>query len=300
MKILAAIVTHNRCELLERCIDHLQMQTRLPDLILVVNNGSTDATIDMLIHRNIEFITQENVGSAGGWSRCISYALEHNFDAVWLMDDDGFPNSSALEHLEGSLKSGVVCVSSVVLREHDRDRLVFPFPVLNKKKLPVIFSLRHKLKTIDEVLSKYPSGLCPYAHFFNGALVSSDAIKRIGNVDENFFIAGEEVDYFYRLRSIGEVYTDTSAQHYHPNVAERPWSDLKIYYYIKNTIILNRRHHNFVLLRNVIAVLVTFYRITLHNGWKGLLSYLFGKNLIILLKSIWRGLNGRVAKDFNE
>ena len=90
MKILAAIVTHNRCELLERCIDHLQMQTRLPDLILVVNNGSTDATIDMLIHRNIEFITQENVGSAGGWSRCISYALEHNFDAVWLMDDDGF------------------------------------------------------------------------------------------------------------------------------------------------------------------------------------------------------------------
>ena len=82
MKILAAIVTHNRCELLERCIDHLQMQTRVPDLILVVNNGSTDATIDMLIHRNIEFITQENVGSAGGWSRCISYELELNFDAV--------------------------------------------------------------------------------------------------------------------------------------------------------------------------------------------------------------------------
>ena len=60
MKILAAIVTHNRCELLERCINHLQKQTRLPDLILVVNNGSTDATVDMLMRRNIRYITQEN------------------------------------------------------------------------------------------------------------------------------------------------------------------------------------------------------------------------------------------------
>ncbi len=131
MKILAAIVTHNRCKLLERCINHLQTQTRLPDLILVVNNGSTDATVDMLMRRNIQYITQENLGSAGGWNRCISYALEHHFDAVWLMDDDGFPNPSALERLESNLDTGTTCVSSVVLRENDRKRLVFPFPVLD-------------------------------------------------------------------------------------------------------------------------------------------------------------------------
>ena len=298
MKILAAIVTHNRCELLERCINHLQEQTRLPDSILVVNNGSTDATVDMLMRRNIQYITQENLGSAGGWNRCISYALEHHFDAVWLMDDDGFPNPSALERLESNLDTGTACVSSVVLRENDRKRLVFPFPVLDDKKLPVIFSLRRKLKTIDDVLSVCPSGLYPFANFFNGTLISTDAIKKVGNVDKNFFICGDEVDYFYRLRSVGKVLTDMKAHHYHPNVNERTWSDLKIYYYTKNTIILNRRHLNRVSLRNNLAVAATFYRIFVHNGWKGVISYLYRNNLNTLLISIRRGLNGRVAADF--
>jgi len=299
MKILAALVTHNRRKLLERCIDHIQKQTRLPDSILVVNNGSTDDTVDMLKDRNIQCITQENVGSAGGWYQCISYAMEHNFDAVWLMDDDGFPNPSALEHLEGNLDTGVACVSSVVLCEKDKERLVFPLPILNDHKLPVLFAWKHKLRRINDVLAVFPNGLYPYAHFFNGALVSCDAIQRVGNVDKNFFIAGEEADYLYRLRSDGGVFTDMSAHHYHPDVTERTWSDLKIYYYIKNTIIFNRRYLNMVFIRNIIAIGVTFYRIALHNGLRGVLSYLFGKNLKTLLMAIWRGLNGRVAKDFN-
>jgi GT2 family glycosyltransferase len=299
MKILAAIITHNRCELLERCINYLQKQTRLPDLILVVDNGSTDATVDMLMRRNIQHITQENLGSAGGWNRCISYALEHHYDAVWLMDDDGFPNPSALERLESNLETGTTCVSSVVLREKDRERLVFPSPVLNDKQLPRIIIGRHRLKTINDVLSIYPSGLYPFAMFFNGALISCDAIKQVGNVDKDFFIAGEEVDYFYRLHAVGKVLTDMNAHHYHPNVYERTWSDLKIYYYTKNTIILNKRYFKIPTLQNIFfAVAATFYRIFLHNGWTGVISYLYRNNLKSLMISIQRGLNGPAAIDF--
>ena len=99
MNVLAAIVTHNRCDLLARCLDYLQAQTRPPDAILVVNNASTDGTVEMLEQRGIPFVTQENVGSAGGWHRGIQHALEHGFDAVWLMDDDGYPDAGALGRL---------------------------------------------------------------------------------------------------------------------------------------------------------------------------------------------------------
>jgi GT2 family glycosyltransferase len=301
MKILAAVITHNRCEMLERCINHLQRQTRLPDSILVVNNGSTDATVDMLMRQNIQHITQENLGSAGGWSRCISYTLEHHYDAVWLMDDDGFPDPSALEQLESNLDVGTACISSAILRESDRERLVFPSPVLNDKQLPRLFFGRHKLKTINDVLSIYPSGLYPFAMFFNGALISSDAIRQVGNVDKNFFIAGEEVDYFYRLRAVGKVLTDMKAHHYHPNVYERTWSDLKVYYYTKNTIILNKRHQNMATLLNIFfTVGATFYKILLHNGWKGIISYLYRNNLKSLVISIQRGLNGHLEIDFQD
>ena len=52
MRILAAVVTYNREKLLERCIDHLKKQTRPPDDIVVINNGSTDGTLAMLKRKN--------------------------------------------------------------------------------------------------------------------------------------------------------------------------------------------------------------------------------------------------------
>ena len=52
-------------------------------------------------------------------------------------------------------------------------------------------------------------------------------------------------------------------------------------------------------LRNIFfAVVATFYRIFLHNGWTGVISYLYRNNLKSLVKSIQRGLNGHVGIDF--
>ena len=68
MKILAAIVTHNRCELLERCIDHLQMQTRLPDLILVVNNGSNRESFNALLKKMLDLLEAGLVVSHMHWN----------------------------------------------------------------------------------------------------------------------------------------------------------------------------------------------------------------------------------------
>ena len=90
MNVLAAIVTHNRRELLSRCLDYFQSQMRQLDAIL----ASTDGTVEMLLRRDIPFVMQESVGSAGGWHRGIQYALEHDFDAAWLIDDDGFADEA--------------------------------------------------------------------------------------------------------------------------------------------------------------------------------------------------------------
>ena len=66
MKILAAIVTYNRLDLLKRCIQHIDQQTRKVDDLIVINNSSSDGTVDFLIENNIKHITQINSGSAGG------------------------------------------------------------------------------------------------------------------------------------------------------------------------------------------------------------------------------------------
>jgi len=299
MRILAAIVTHNRRALLERCLDNIAAQTRLPDAVLVIDNGSSDGTAEMLDARAVARITQGNLGSAGGWNRAITAAVEGCYDAVWLMDDDGYPDSEALEILAAAVAPNVACISSVVIREDDRTRFVFPFPRLDSRNLPVLLGRRRKFGTIAELEEQAKDELYPFAHLFNGALVMRTAIETIGNVNTGFFMFGDEVDYFFRLRSAGHVKSHLRARHYHPDVAGRSLTDAKFYYYIKNTLILNRRYMTRVGLRNFLTVGAALQRIASRNGVGRAASLVAGTRRSILRHAIARGLRGQIGHDFN-
>jgi len=298
VKILAAVVTHNRCELLSRCLDYLEQQSHAPDSILVIDNASTDGTPEMLQKRGTLTIRQENLGSAGGWHRAIEHALEAGFDAIWLMDDDGYPDPGALARLEAELGPGRSCTASVVVCEDAQDRFVFPFPKLNRQGLPVLFGLPRKVQTRAQLQALAQDGVYPFAHLFNGALISVAAIRKIGNVEPGFFMFGDEVDFFCRLRNHGAVVSVLDALHYHPDVSMRPYSPAKVYYYVKNSLIIHRRYFNLVWLRNLLAVGVVLVRVARRNGPGAALSYLAGRDAGAFYGAIGRGLKGRVGKDF--
>lgn len=300
MKIIAVIVTHNRCLLLSRCLDHILSQTRAVDGILVINNASEDDTVDLLIRRSVPFITQENVGSAGGWHRGIQYAMDNQYDAIWLMDDDGFPDARALAALEATLIPGVACASSVVLCEDRPQEFVFPFPVLDDSNLPVLFARHRKIKTLETLQTKAVDHTYPFAHLFNGALVSMNAIRQIGNVNQAFFIFGDEVDYFFRLRQVGSVLSVLDAKHFHPDVSRRPYTSAKVYYYIKNTFILNARYFNAVWLRHGLTLAAILWRTTQRNGIGMTGSLLLGSRSRVFYSAIIRGLRAQLGKDFND
>jgi len=299
MKVLAAVVTYNRAQLLMRCVDHLRRQTRAPDQILVINNSSPDNTEELLREAGVDFITQGNLGGAGGFNRAIQHALENGFDAVWLMDDDGYPDPEALGHLLGRMKPGVACASSVVLRENDPEHFVFAFPVLDKEGYPAIFAWPRKLTAMSQLQERAKDGIFPYAHFFNGCLISTDAIRKVGNVETGFFQAGDEVDYFMRLGKAGQIVSDLAARHYHPDVAGRPLNDVRLYYYVKNTFILNKRYFNRPALRNVLAVAAALGRTAARNGIGTALSFAVGKQSGVLRKAITRGLKGQIGNDLH-
>jgi rhamnopyranosyl-N-acetylglucosaminyl-diphospho-decaprenol beta-1,3/1,4-galactofuranosyltransferase len=298
MKIVAAVVTYNRRELLGRCIDHVRSQTRAPDKIIIINNSSTDGTEDMLRARGVAFITQENTGSAGGWRRSIQYATDEEYDSVWLMDDDGFPHAGALAALESAMAPDVACASSVVLQENRPAHFVFPMPILNDSGEPVIFGLPRKIESLEELRRRAPEGVYPFAHLFNGALISIQAARKIGNVNQDYFLYGEEVDYFCRLRSAGKVMSVLDAVQFHPDVRRRPFTPVKFYYYLKNALILNALYFGRTPLRNLLAVAAVLGRTAKRNGLVTALGYLFGGHAPVLYRAIARGLRGQIGKDF--
>lgn len=100
--VCAVVVTRDRRELLEGCLERLQTQTRRPDLVLVFDNASSDGTREWLnqlgeLVRPVR--SEENLGGAGGFAAGLAAAHAEGFDWIWLMDDDTWPEPTALEAL---------------------------------------------------------------------------------------------------------------------------------------------------------------------------------------------------------
>ena len=105
-KITAVVVSYNRKELLVDCIKSILSQTRKPDQVVIINNASTDGTLDTL--KSMGYTTnpcifiismEKNIGGAGGFHEGIKYAYNNNADWIWCMDDDCIPYPDALELL---------------------------------------------------------------------------------------------------------------------------------------------------------------------------------------------------------
>lgn len=100
-RIVAVVVTYNRKELLNECLEALNAQIGgISISIIVVDNNSSDGTREMVESTDNERImyynTGKNLGGAGGFNYGIKRALEHGFTRLWLMDDDTIPDQDAL------------------------------------------------------------------------------------------------------------------------------------------------------------------------------------------------------------
>lgn len=104
MKVSAIVVTYNRVNLLQECINDLLKQSYTLDHIFIINNNSTDGTSNYLSKltdpRIVTINTGKNLGGAGGFSLGTKLAFEHSdSDYFWLMDDDTMVTQNALMEL---------------------------------------------------------------------------------------------------------------------------------------------------------------------------------------------------------
>ena len=226
--VIAVVVTYNRQKLLTECITALRNQTRKIDKILVVNNGSTDNTENWLRQQtDVDFFTQKNIGSGGGFNTGIKLAYLENHDWVWLMDDDGYPKEDALENLLEDAGDELCLRNCAVVNKEDRKSFVWK---------------TGNYETIDDVREDI---IHNYAHPFNGTLLNKEVIKKVGLPKKELFIWGDETEYYYRIISKYKIpfYTKTTSIHYHPASAysyKSDWdfnSNWKMYYYVETGII---------------------------------------------------------------
>lgn len=217
-RVAAVIVTHKRVDLLRASLDVVANQTRPVEWVIVVDNGCEDAVRDLLNDvagdRGVYLPSATNLGGAGGFAYGFLQALALGAEAVWCADDDGRPeNTEVLATLmDCATRHCLDEVSPVVCNLAEPDKLAFPLRrgIEWRRYRSELFDPKHPVEE---------QGFLPnIASLFNGALISADAMARIGVPDYRLFIRGDEVEYHRRLSRSGLKFgTCLSAAYLHPD-----------------------------------------------------------------------------------
>jgi GT2 family glycosyltransferase len=100
MRVLAHIHTFNDADIIDGTIEAVLRQTRPVDGILVVDNASTDGTLERPSVKHATVLRHpENRGTSGAVYSGFRFALEQDYDWIWLFDADSVPEPDALEKL---------------------------------------------------------------------------------------------------------------------------------------------------------------------------------------------------------
>lgn len=286
LKIAVVVVTFNRIQLLKRLIEKLYLQTRRVNEIIVVDNGSTDGTQDWLANQdNIISVFQNNTGSAGGFYTGFSLALKNNADFIWAMDDDGFPNKHALNHLIANIKDQKTVLASVCVSDSDFNELSFRYRDPQSKEVYFLY---------NSLIQKYGSQIENWANPYNSILFPKEVLKNIGLPNPKLFIWGDEAEYYARLiKNNVHFLTILNSIHYHPkdrqirklflrrNVYSGP-ADWKAYCYYRNMAFMARQNgiSKLRFRRIIIPILYNFKRSDIieatKDSWLIFKAYLHG------------------------
>ncbi|SMD21452.1 glycosyltransferase [Lentzea albidocapillata] len=237
--VVAVVVTRHRRELLAESLKALATQTRVPDHLVIVDNGP-DQPVDDLVEQcplpTTYLPSHRNLGGAGGFALGILHALSLGADWVWLADDDGRPADEN--------------VLAVLLEEAERRKLAEISPVVTNIESPdkLAFPLRRGLtwkRSAAELGTDFLPGI---ASLFNGALFRASTLDVVGVPDYRLFFRGDEVEIHRRMVRSGLPFgTSLRVAYVHPDGsdefkpmlggrfhAQDPENPIKRYYTYRN------------------------------------------------------------------
>lgn len=222
-KISVIIVTYNNAETIADCLESLIKQNIASAMeIIVIDNYSTDGTVDLLKRENIKIIKNKvNLGFAKAVNQG---AIQASGQYLFLLNPDVILAKEALSELIKVINSNekIAMVGGKFINEKGKLLVSFGnFPsvkteFVQKLKLYKIFPwgryiestfTSNKLfKTIHQV-DWASGGFC---------LIKKDVFQTLGGFDENFFLYLEDVDLAKRIHELGyQIYFCPMAEAVH-------------------------------------------------------------------------------------
>jgi len=257
-RITVVIVNWNGKDDTIACLQSLQKINLMGHTlsIIVVDNGSTNDSVKVIkesFPTIFVIVTGKNLGFTGGNNVGIQKALEQGADLVWLLNNDTLVDKNVLSFASVFDDPQVgACGCKIYFapgREFHHDRYK------EKERGRVLWyagglvdwnNLYASHRGVDEVdHGQYDK--TEETPFITGCsfVVRSDVIKKIGMLDDHYFLYLEDLDWNIRIQKSGRktMYVPTSiVWHVNAGSSGRPGNPIHEYYFTRNRLLLGMRY----------------------------------------------------------
>lgn len=290
-RVVAVLVSFNREELLRKAVVAISQAARTPDALVIVDNASTDGSVDYLRSLQLPFDFElvelkKNTGGAGGFTVGMAHALaNHQPDLLWIMDDDTEPHretlSEALELWQSyPVAEAPALIASRVLWTDGRDH------PMNSPRTRVGSSAAQKSRA-----AKFFARPIRSASFVS-LFVSAEAIRGDGLPIVDYFLWNDDFEFTARLaRHRIALASEKSTVSHHTKVFDSNTVDIgeRFYFEVRNKLWMFTRSsalstgerllYGGSSLRRWFAMVQrsSSRKVVLRAGWKGLREGLFSQ-----------------------
>lgn len=213
MKVSIVIVTWNKKNLLKRCLESLNKQSYKNFQIILVDNGSTDGTINFIkkYYPRIKIVAfQKNLGFSKGANEGIKTSKS---EYVILLNNDTIVDEDYIKNLLKTMNrlkfKGYCGCAPKMIDFFDRNVLVSAGDMMNDvgQSFP---------RGLDENKDSFNKGEEVFLVTGGASIFRRKVFEEIGFFDEDYFVYGEDSDWCFRAQLAGyKFYYEPKALVFH-------------------------------------------------------------------------------------
>jgi len=197
------ILNWNSFEDAFECINSLLKSSYKEFQILIVDNASTDDSLNQLMHnfRNIQYLkNSQNLGYTGGNNSGIKYFLEHDdIDYIWILNPDTLVKEDTLEKIVNIAKSTPKSILSPKILYYDQPNLIW----FSNSKLNSFTGIAEHVE-FNIVNNPNENGMTECEWLPGTATIyPKNVFQEIGLFDDNYFLFYDDVDFCVRAKNKG-------------------------------------------------------------------------------------------------
>ncbi|HNR53185.1 MAG TPA: glycosyltransferase family 2 protein [Candidatus Dojkabacteria bacterium] len=240
MKVFVLIPTRNRKDLLIKCLDSLLKQSYSDIEIVVIDDGSTDGTGDILKKKKVTVLEGDgNLWWSGAMRMGVEYVLPKSkaTDFVLIQNDDTYMEEDFLEKLvKQSQENNRIILGTPVIDSVSRKLIHDSHKIIHGSFRPVIIDSKEEIISADTLSGR-------------GALIPIEVFHKIGNFSKIFPQYASDYDFFCRAKNHGfklgvTTKTETISTNSRPNLSRRVKAQSKLTFRDFFQLYFSRRSSN--------------------------------------------------------